>query len=201
MRRGLQLAASVCLLLVLLPGAALAECDWPTYWHPFSDAVRTANRVLVGTVTENLDIDRGSPNFTGHFTLRVDEVLRGSAPASIEVLGIVSELPRNRCPENLAFEALVGWQVAIAYGARVDGIPGRIDTVALIDRKVEGLTQLGVEDLSLQQVRDLAGLPPTDSPTSPGESPLAFVVYGAELAVGGWLTLRLRSRRVTPRLV
>jgi hypothetical protein len=76
------MATAVLTAMLVLSSAhhAVAECA-VLPWRPFKEAVRSADQVLVGEVTEGLR--RNSADQTIAFRFRVDDVLRGVAPKDI----------------------------------------------------------------------------------------------------------------------
>jgi hypothetical protein len=177
----------------------LAECTFPEYWVPFTEAAPTADRVVIGTVIENLDAELGSPDTTARFVLRVDETLRGKARGRITVRYVTSDDPRNQCP-GVTFLAAIGWRVAIAQGARVAGIPRDVTTFALINHTFEGGSIVGIQHLSVEQVRHLAALP--DTSTAQFEQPvmqLSLELVSLGLLLGTVVCLACFRRVATGR--
>ncbi len=84
------MAVGLCLSI---SAPALSECGAQVNrWPAFSEVAPSARRISVGTVRERPGFDDGHP-FTTVFPVRVEEVLRGSAPEILEVSGLRSGLP------------------------------------------------------------------------------------------------------------
>ena len=85
MRLGIPLGAIVAVALLLGPETARADCasaDAPS-WPSFRTVVPGASTVLVGQVTDALNVERGSGAIS-RFRLRVLEVLRAVPATEIE---------------------------------------------------------------------------------------------------------------------
>jgi hypothetical protein len=138
--------------------AIVAECTALDPWPSFTTAVPTARDVFVGTVAK-------APRAGPRFTLRVDEVLRGRAPAEIEFAGFQSGMPLSVCPRDSDLEVRrVGDRLAFAMEARMPGVPGRIDAVAFVgDSRPDRFAMPGMERVPLRTVRRLAGREPDGS--------------------------------------
>jgi len=198
-RRFLVTGLGILAALLAVSAPALAECPGqPNVWPSFRQVAPSARSIVVGTVENTLTRD-ASPVFD----LRIDEVLRGSSPSMIHLSGLKSGAPLiggPACQHSAYLYARRGDVIAIAYQGRAPGISGRVTTAAWIEGRPYVLDP-GAERLTLVEVRRLAVLPDTSTaligsvgstaPTSPLLEPLALV---SGLAVGGWLTLRLRSR-------
>lgn len=199
MRTGIRAVVSATLVLWTVLGSnhtALAECTTLDRWPSFRDTAGSAHRIVVGHVTSAAG---GGPN--NRFTLRIDEVLRGSAPADMEFFRFKSGLRLTECPKDSVLRARLGDKLAIAFGALVPGRPGDINAVAFLSDPGPLLRALmpGVEYLTLDEVRGLAELPPTDATPSvgvsswPPEAALLTLVFCALVATS--LAKRLRDQR------
>jgi hypothetical protein len=159
---------AIVIALALGVGVAspvLAECTLQTNAFPrFRDVAPKAETVVIGTVIEEL---RGHEGTVATFRLRVDEVLRGDPPATLDILGLRSGLPlegSQSCRENAFLYARVGDVLALALDGRLDGRDG-VNTAAWI----EGRPASPIESnrkLTRAAVRRAAGSAPAgDIPT------------------------------------
>ena len=194
--RTLVLASLVCALgMVVGSGAALADCTQASPWPSFTRSAGSAQRIIIGTVTWT---PGGAVN--NRFTLRVDEVLRGQAPATIDFAAFRSGAPQPICPEDSLLRVRqVGDRLALAYGAHLPGLNRPITAVALVkpvDDPEGVLASLmpKMEWLTVAQVRAIAALPPTDSVimSAPSASPL--LLSGLIGALAAWVFARRRRR-------
>jgi hypothetical protein len=184
--------------LLLVPAAvARAECTALARFPEFSIVARAATRIVAGTVTEGLQHSGGAGFVV--FRIHVDEVLRGSAPSTLQVDGIRSPLERvpgsTDCkPENL-FTVKVGWQIAIAFDGGYPGVGGQVTTAATINHAPSPYDP-GMEQLTIAQIREIARLP--DTSTQLGLAPdlplddRALILLAALLGI---LPLTLAARR------
>ncbi len=158
-------SAALAMTLSLLTGApVLAECGaQPNRWPSFSEVAPSAQRVVVGVVQEPPDFDDGYP-YTTVFRLRVDEVLRDSAPEVIEVsglrTGLLLEGPAS-CRENAYLYVRFGDVIAVAFDGRLPGVAGSVNTAAWIEGRPRRHSVPGVQQLTLDEVRYFASLPDT----------------------------------------
>jgi hypothetical protein len=133
----------------------------------YTEVAPTARTVVIGTVVESRRED--PTESTVVFTLRVDDVIRGQAPAAIEVEGIRSGLPRRgqrACRENAFLYVHLGDVIALALDGRLDGRAG-ITTAAWIEGRPERDLIPGVHVLSRSEAIAAArALPPTDAAPS-----------------------------------
>ncbi len=147
------------LLVGVTATTAVADCTQLSPWPSFTRSAPAAYRILIGTVVWT---PGGEAN--GRFTLRADEVLRGSAPATIEFHNFRSGAPQPICPGDSYLRVHdVGERLAFAYGARLPGVDHPIIAVAYVapSRPNAGLLP-GMERLTAAQVRAIALLPSTD---------------------------------------
>lgn len=174
--RWLLLAGSVAgssLASVAAPVAA--ECSGqPNRFPPFLQLAPTAELVVIGTVVEPL---RGHDGQLATFRLRVDEVLRGEAPETIDVLGLRSGLPLTGdpgCRENAFAYAEVGDVIALALeGER--GSRTTVNSYAFIEgRPSRGLVKADVvtaEDVRAALAPEVTSSPEPSSGPVPSSSP------------------------------
>lgn len=152
---------SFCLLVAL--GSALslavsagqpvtAECSGAAGWTSFTEVAKTARRIVVGTVSDTRHA------VSEPFTLEVEEVLRGSAPAKMRIKGIESGLPP---PSGIACDsrliARFGDRIAIAFDGKAEGVKGQVTTAAWIDGQPALGMMSGAETLTIDEVRAAAG--------------------------------------------
>lgn len=170
MRDVLRFGAVVALASVALVGSSVptrAECvSQPNRFPDFADVAPTARTVVIGTVIETRpDPDESS----GLFTLRVDQVLRGDPPSTMEVEVLRSGLPRQGAPScrNDAFlHAMTGDVIALAVDGRL-GPRSHINTAAWVRGRPDEWDP-GIRILSRKQVIAAAeAMPPTDSIADP----------------------------------
>jgi hypothetical protein len=176
--------------------AAVADCTQASPWPSFTRSAPAADRILIGTVVWT---PGGEVN--GRFTLRVDEVLRGTAPATIHFHNFRSGAPQPICPEDSYLRVHdVGERLAFAYAARLPGVDHPITAVAyLAPSRPDPDLLPQMERLTVAQVRAIAALPQTDAalppaPTAPAPTgyPWALIVLGSGLL--GALAFVLRQR-------
>lgn len=182
------------LALVGVP-SVLADCTQLSPWPSFSRYAPSAERILIGTVVWT---PGGEVN--GRFTLRVDEVLRGSAPATIEFDNFRSGAPQPICPEDSYLRVHeVGERLAFADGASLPGVDHPVALVAYVkpSRPNTGLLPK-MERLSEAEVRAIALLPPTDTveitDTQGATDPALLVMLGAAL-FGALASVRRQAAR------
>jgi len=196
------LAVGLCLATT---APALAECGAQVNrWPAFSELAPSAERVIVGTVTEFTGFDRGSPNLVG-YRVDVNEVLRGPASESIEVNGLKSGLPlvgSQSCRQSAYLYARVGDVIAFAFDGRLPGVDGPVNTAAWIEGKPNRNSVPGPQLLRLDEVRYYASLPDTSTvagdspvPALPGPSGGQLLLLAAAVA-GVGIGHRRRLRRV-----
>lgn len=202
LRRLPQALGAPLVLAMALTGAnsgqALADCVRLSPWPSFTQSAGSANRIIIGTVVWT---PGGQVN--SRFTLRVDEVLRGQAPAKVDFAAFRSGAPQPVCPEDSLLRVRrVGDRLAIAYGAHLSVFEQPITAVAFVapSRPDRGLMP-DMERLTVAQVRAIAALPPTDIAAKASASSPAVMLVGGGLGVLVALafTLRRRSLRVSVR--
>jgi len=167
---------------LLLATPARAACDGPA--PSFRHGVATAETLVVGEVTDAIPAaDAGG--FARAFTLRVDHVLRGTAPPVMELRDVVMQ----PCAGVILVQR--GDVIAIAFGARefdmdvnavayLRGVPYRDD----------------IERLTREELFSLVGLP---SPTDP--NPLSSIPWGLGLAAALLGAVALVAFRDSSRFV
>lgn len=177
MSRAIKCSVTVVVLsgLILVPvGPVAAECvGQPNRWPEFSEVAPTAKRIVVGTVVQSARRDPTEP--TPVFTLRVDEILRGSAPESIEVRSLRSGLPLagdRACRRDATLYANVGDVVALAYRGKTAQSGARVTTVAWLGGR-PGRLNPGAERSTLADVRRLAGAGPVPTVSEHTTAPFA----------------------------
>lgn len=191
----------ISLGLTLTTGApAAAECNFqPNRWPAFSELAHSADRVIVGTVAEPAGLRDISPYVS--YVVRVDEVLRGSAPATIEVRALRSGLPRvgdSSCRASALLYARIGDVIAFAFDGELPDVAGEVNTAAWIEGRPHSLLVPGPERLTLDEVRYYASLPDTStwsglSLLEPQDAPASIMLMLA--AVVGALAIGRRLRR------
>ncbi|HET7183013.1 MAG TPA: hypothetical protein VFI15_12345 [Candidatus Limnocylindrales bacterium] len=187
-------------------GPVSAECTGFDSWPSFADAAPVAERVFIATVVESYADD--STDHALLFRLRVDDVLHGQVPSSIEYHDVVrSGAPLVVCSDSM-LRVRVGDVWAFADGAHVNPYQQKVLAVAIVNRDLNDVEQFlmpGVERLSRSAIQRLVDLPPTDALpaqlTAPSWSNPWLV---PALAFGGgpvalWWALRRRQPRDIPR--
>ncbi len=180
------------------PSAALGDCSQLDPWPSFRQAAPSAKTILIGTVTWT-----PGGKINNRFTLRVDEVLRGTAPDELEVAALHSGMPEMICPGDSSLTVRrVGERLALAYGAHLPGQRRTITAVAFVKpSRPHRFFLPRMERLSAAEVRAIAAAPPpTDtspSVTSPEQSPSRRIGIGLPwTAVVAALLVTLRRFRV-----
>jgi len=197
--RSIVVAAMALGLCLAAGGPVLAECmDQRNRWPTFAEVAPSAQRIVVGTVGGDLHGYASSP----WFDLRVDEVLRGSSPATVEIRRLVSGVPltgEQSCRDDAVLYARRGDVIAIAYDGRLAGVAGPVTTVAWVRGDPDPFV-VGAQRLTLAAVRNLASLPQTATAPfgdpgggDPGD-PLRDVLLLVAAGGGGWMTLRRLAR-------
>lgn len=184
------------------PVATLAECTNLSPWPSFTDAVTSADRVVVGRVvglTPESGRDQAGQRIPiNDFRLEVEEVLRGEAPTNLEFHGLRSGAPTPTCRGESVLWVRLDDRVVFAFGAHLAGRSRPITAVAFVDssRPIRFLNPR-IEQLTLTQIEDLVRLPATDMTARIAED--AVPIAGTILALigvvgfaGGW---RLRRNR------
>ncbi len=172
-------------LSMATPSAALADCSQLDPWPSFRQAAPSATTILIGTVTWT-----PGGRINNRFMLRVDEVLRGTAPNELEIAALHSGLPETICPGDSSLTVRrVGERLALAYGAHLPGQRRTITAVAFVKpSRPHHFFLPRMERLSAAEVRAIAAAPPpTDtapSVTSPEQSPSHGIGTGLPWTVG-----------------
>lgn len=154
--RAVRIAVVAGLVLALLGIAsappAAAACDGP--FPSFREAARTATRIVVG------DVVAAEPDATGYatrFTLRVTDVLRGSASATLTI----RDLPATPCTPPIS--ARLGDRIAIALGDLAFEPPMRVNAVAFVRGTPPDYP--GIERITMAELLALVGPPPPATST------------------------------------
>jgi hypothetical protein len=176
--------------LVGTGGPSLAECTGQANRFPdFTDVAPSATTVVIGTAVESGRDDPTEP--TAVFSLRVDAVIRGQAPAMIDVDDLRSGLPRtgsDACRGDAALWVRVGDVIALALDGRLDGRTG-INSAAWVEGRPHRLLMPAAQVLSRRKAIAAArALPATD--TEPAGSPRldarALVVLVLRAVLSAW---------------
>ena len=166
MKRGAGVPACAAAVILLLGGLIAVAPPDPVHadhgcarapWPSFREVAPSAERVVVGTVAEDLYQPDADP--TWWFRLDVEEVLRGAPATTIEVRALTSGVPKRlatdpHCDENPDLQARVGDRIAIAFDGHMDDVKRPVTTVAFIEGR-RGLNP-GAERLTLAAVRRIA---------------------------------------------
>jgi hypothetical protein len=144
----------------------LAECSRNVNrWPEFEEVALTAKQVVVGRVIETARKD--PTEFSTVFAVEVEDVLKGSAPATIEIDGLRSGLPlrgERSCRVNSVLYAKLGDRIAIAFDGKIPGIEGRVNSAAWIQgRPNSEISNPGLRAMEVNEVRQVVGLPPLPS--------------------------------------
>lgn len=146
--------------------------------------METAPTVVVGEVMAVGEVD---PAWTrSEFTLRVDHVLRGTAPPVMEIRDLVLQ------PCAGVVTATVGDVIAIALGA-VE-FETEVNPVAFIRGAPP---RSDIERMTLSQVFALAGLPAPEDGAGGIQVPWLLLVGGAVLCLAAIVAFRPRGPGVT----
>lgn len=176
-------------------------------WPSFREAARSADRIVVGEVDDTYKVASGDTTITyvvapGNdtllFDLRVIQVLRGRSDSVLEFREPVrSGLPLTLCPDSRLF-VHAGDVIALAFDARVADSARPVLAVAWLSGTLDPFSMPGVERLTMEDVRVLAGAPATDI-ADPAPIPARSVpVIPLVVAVGliGALAFLIRRRQV-----
>lgn len=160
---------SAVVLAALWAAPVAAECTWSDPWPSFTMAAPAASRVFVGTVESVGPPD--SADYSAEFTVRVNETLRGPSADRLSFVKLRSGLPLRRCDQT-DLRVKQGDVIAFALDARRPAWQNlRASTYAYIEGTPDSFFSTGVERLSLDAVRRLASLPPTDADAEADLSP------------------------------
>jgi hypothetical protein len=199
LRNAMVLSALAALALTLsLATPVSAECPSVYEWPSFGKAAPKANRIVMGRVIKIVDSRPGWSSL--EFRLRVTEVLRGSAPGTLD---LSAQADRGDCiPSHL--DVIVGDELAIAFGPETaaDGVPGPVSAVVFLNRTPD-LEMHGIQRMTRAEVRALAALPPTDATpraaSSTSSSPSVLLVLMALAgATAGFHRFGPGRRRASP---
>lgn len=170
--------AAIALLGIAAPQGAMAECIGP--WTPmpaFTEVAPTAQRVVVGTVIQDLENPRGLDEWGGvtpSFVMEVDTVLRGPDPGATLAMDLVATgMPQTEeCGGRPTVFAVVGDRIAVAFDGRLPGHRRPITTAAWIELLPEQLDGMEAEVLTMSEVRRaLQPLPDTSTADGHGRDP------------------------------
>ena len=183
------------IVLSSAPTEVAAECTQVDRWPSFRTIAPSAKVIVVGEVLANPEDTAGY--VTTGFRLRVDEVLRGRSEAVLEFReAVTSGLPLTICPGDSVLYVRHGDRLAMAFGGRYPEVDGPVTSIAFLDGEPDSFLLPGIERLTLDEVRSVAGLPPTDTrPAGEGraESPaVALLLVGL---IGGWVAVRHLGKR------
>jgi hypothetical protein len=161
----LIVAPAMIAVAMLVPGflgttaaPALAECTSLDRWRSFITEVTSAKSVFVGTVVESPDASAGP----GGFRFETEDVFRGNVPQTI-VFGVMRPYEVLACADSY-LKVRFGDRLAFAYDSRIPDFQRPPLAVAALDgTRLSRFFMPGIERLTTAQVRDLAGLPPTDT--------------------------------------
>lgn len=184
--RRITTAWVIAMAAVVLGGSpVVAECDGPP--PSFRDALSTAKRIVIGDVTAvhgGGSWGIGSDGSSSRFTLGVDLVLRGHAPAVMEIQDLVMQ----PCAGTVI--ARKGDRIALAFDALDFTPPIRVNAVAWI----RGTPAPGSETITGAEVFRRLGREPPDTSVGtprppvvpPSSAPIVVVVPGLLGLVLGW---------------
>lgn len=144
---------------------SLAECTGqPNRFPHYAEVAPTARTVVIGTVVGSQSED--PTEATVLFSLRVDDVLRGHPPVTMDIKGLRSGLPvrgAEGCRENAFLYVHVGDVIALALDGRLDGRTG-ISTAAWIEGRPDRLLMPAGQVLSrARAIAAAKALPGTDT--------------------------------------
>jgi len=175
-----------------------AECTQLDPWPSFTEAAPTAQRIVVGEVIQSYTVDAGDDAI--EFRVRVDEVLRGEAPAFLDFReGTRSGVPLTICPRDSILRVREGDVLAFAFDARIAASPDPVLAVAWIRGEPDLFLMPGSETLTLARVRQLAALPATDTLTASSTVDTAPLAAQLLLLGAGACAFVLALRRMPPR--
>jgi hypothetical protein len=163
----------------------------------------SAQRIIVGTVVEDLTgsepvSDTGEYLPSAWFVLRVDEVLRGTAPDTLVIRRLPSGVSLKRYPScggTALLSARVGDVIAIAYRGHRPGQSRLLNTAAWIEGAPRPDFMRDAQQLSLAQVRRLAARLPETSTAALAEAADASSELGALPATLAGIGLGLMAAR------
>jgi hypothetical protein len=187
-------------LVVASPNPVAAECPSVDPWPSFAHVVPRASVVVIGRVATAIPHPRGEALGTGHFTLRVLEVLRGAASRTLTLGRTMTDGPYDCIPSSLTVR--VGDEIAVAFGPDLlEGVRGPVSGVAFISRMPRNGEEMpGMQRLTLREIRAIAQLPqtaaPLDASVAPSSTPPMLALAGL---LGGLLGFRIRRRRLAAR--
>lgn len=187
----LALVGSVAITLLVGSGTtSLAECTGqPNRFPRYSDVAPTADTVVIGTVIDSKGED--PTEATVLFSLRVDHIVRGDPPATMDIEGLQSGLPvhgAKGCRENAFLYVHVGDVIALALDGKLDQRTG-VNAAAWIEGRPDRQLVPGVRVMTRADVIAAAeAMPPTDAaPTGSQLDPadlVSAVLRGLAEALG-----------------
>jgi len=169
--------------------------------------VQTADRIVVGEVNDSYKVASGDHYVTYLFApgedmllfdLRVIEVVRGRSAPFLEFREpVMSGAPLMFCPDSHLF-VHAGDVIALAFDARVADYPRPVLAVAWLSSTPDPFSMPGVERMTIEDVRLLAGAPATDiadpAPIPARSVPVIPLVVASLL---GSLAFLIRTRQPT----
>jgi hypothetical protein len=168
--RSLLFVGSIVALFLASTSPTAAECGFPlTPMPPFDKVAARAERIVVGQVIDDLERSPGDPMSDAPlvaFRLEVQEVIRGSAPDTLDILALRTRAPNtSRCPDVPFVYATVGDVIAIAFNGRMPGVRHPVTAAAWIEGQPDRYLVPQAQQLTLARVRVLGreALPPTDT--------------------------------------
>ncbi len=140
-----------------MPTAACVSAPAP--FDSFTATVPNSGTIVVGTV-EGLT----ERELQTRFRLKIDEVLRGDAPAVMRFSGLSGSDARSACGDKNMVSAREGDRLALAMSAAVPGQPLEVDAIAFVGKSMPDRRHMPkIERLPLRKVRQLAGRQPDGS--------------------------------------
>lgn len=197
------LAATVGLAVIALCGSAgpsLAECVSQVNRFPdYADVAPTARTVVIGTVVETRP---NAEEASGLFRLRIDDVIRGDPPATLDIEALRSGLARrgeSACRNDAFLHARTGDVIALALDGRLDG-RRNIHTAVWIEGRPSEWDP-GIRVMSRERaIAAATALPATDTlPTEPSPAQAGddttWLVLLSLATLGAYWRLRSSRRR------
>ncbi len=191
MKPAVRIAATLVIVATGVIGgtSAAAACSGPS--PTLDQVVNRAEYIVLATVTSHTPVV-GAPD---RWEMRVDQTLKGTTSDVIHIANAKVGI----CSDDLV--AGIGRQLVLAHGISFEGfsidayVSFNGDNVAHATSFAEFTRPATLADV-LAALR--AKLPDTATADSPAatDDMLPLIAYSLALAVGGWLTLQLRSRRV-----
>jgi hypothetical protein len=136
---------------------------------PFDKVAARAERIVVGEVIDDLERSPGEPMSDAPlvaFRLDVREVVRGSAPETVDIVALRTRAPNtSRCPDVPFVYATVGDVIAIAFDGHMPGVRHPVTAAAWIEGRPDRYLVPQAQRLTLARVRALGrdALPATEA--------------------------------------